>query len=144
VDILGLNAYRGKSGFGGLWREASAAWKKPVLITEYGGSYAPGSEEDLQAEYHANNWADIERNRAGGAGAGNAIGGFAFEWLDEWWKAGDPEIQAPPGTSGTVGVDSPRWTQEYCGIASQGGGNRSPFLRRLRKVYHVYTKLWSR
>jgi len=26
------------------------------------------------------------------SGAGNSIGGIAFEWLDEWWKGYEPSI----------------------------------------------------
>jgi beta-glucuronidase len=144
VDIFGANVYRGPNGFGSLWKEVQKNFNRPVLITEYGGSYAPGLDQDTQAAYHKGCWLDIERNRAGGKGVGNSIGGFAFEFLDEWWKAGDPGRQAKKGTTGQVGVDNPRWTQEYCGVISQGNGKHSPFLRQLRKVYFVYKDLWSR
>ena len=44
-----------------------------------------------QANYHRGNWLDIEANMAGHAdGVGNALGGVAFEWLDEWWKNYEP------------------------------------------------------
>ena len=126
VDIFGVNAYRGPNGFGSLWSEVKRKFDRPVLVTEYGGSYAPGLDEDFQQKYHLGCWRDIEANRAGAGGAGNSIGGFAFEWLDEWWKAGDPHRQAAKNTTGRVGVDNPRWSQEYCGIASQGDGSGSP------------------
>lgn len=65
-----------------------------------------------------------------------------FEWLDEWWKAGIPDVQAKPDTVGHLGIDTPEWSQEYCGIASQGNGKHSPLLRKLRKVYQTYQQLW--
>lgn len=142
VDIFGTNIYRGPKGFGHLWKEVKAQWGKPVLITEYGGAQANGRDEEKQAAYHKNCWLDIRAHRAGLA-EGNAIGGVAFEWADEWWKAGEPSRQAEVGSVGRQGVGAAGWSQEYCGIASQGDGKLSPFLRQLRKVYFVYQKLWS-
>ena len=141
LDIFGVNAYRGPSGFGDLWEMVRRRLDKPVLVTEYGGSAAPGLDEEAQAAYHRGCWLDIIANCAG-RGAGNALGGFAFEWLDEWWKAGEPEAHAVPGSVGRQGLGEPRWSQEYCGLAGQGDGTGSPFLRQLRKVYWMYQDLW--
>ncbi|HTL70853.1 MAG TPA: glycoside hydrolase family 2 TIM barrel-domain containing protein [Candidatus Eisenbacteria bacterium] len=143
VDIFGVNAYRGPKGFGGLWLEAKKQWGGPVLVTEYGGSYANGLDEDAQADYHKGCVSDIAANAAG-RGAGNALGGFAFEWLDEWWKAGDPSSHAEKGTSGRQGTGGASWTQEYCGLLSQGDGRSSPLGRRTRKVYGMYREAWAR
>lgn len=143
VNIFGVNAYRGPDGFGSLWEELKQDYKKPVLVTEYGGSFGNGWDEEAQAAYHKGCWLDIQTNRSGGSGAGNAIGGFVFEWLDEWWKAGGPSKHASKGSQGIQGNTSANWNQEYCGIASQGDGHHSPFLRQLRKVYWVYKKLWA-
>ena len=142
VDIFGVNAYRGPKGFGGMWREVDKQLGKPVLVTEYGGSFANGLDEEAQADYHRGCWKDIEANGFG-RGAGNALGGFAFEWLDEWWKAGDPKLHAEKGTSGRQGTGGASWTQEYCGILTQGEGQDSPVLRRPRKVYEVYRRAWT-
>lgn len=142
VDIFGVNAYRGPHGFGDLWSEVKGAYDRPVLVTEYGGSYAPGSDEERQAAYHRGCWLDIVANQAG-SGVGNSIGGFVFAWLDEWWKAGDPPRQAAVGTTGRQGKGEAQWSQEYCGILSQGTGRYSPFERQMRKVYLVYQRLWS-
>ncbi len=142
IDIFGVNCYRGPKGFATLWKEVKNALGKPVLLTEYGGAQANGYNEELQARYHEGCWRDILANVAG-SGEGNALGGFAFEWNDEWWKAGDPGGQALPGTVGKQGVGKTTWAQEYCGITSQGDGKSSPFLRRLRKVYFMYQQLWN-
>ena len=142
VDIFGTNVYRGPKGFGSLWKEVSAQLGKPVLVTEYGGSAAHGDDEDAQAAYHRASWLDIWANRAG-HGQGNALGGIAFEWADEWWKAGEPSKHAGIGTVGKQGVGAAGWNQEYCGITAQGDGKQSPFLRQLRKVYFMYQKLWN-
>jgi hypothetical protein len=63
--------------------------------------------------YHPIAWEQIYKNRAGGEGAGNSLGGFIFEWLDNWWQNGDPGIH-----NGDL---------EFMGIAGQGDGSQSPF-----------------
>ncbi|MCA9398782.1 MAG: helix-turn-helix domain-containing protein, partial [Candidatus Omnitrophica bacterium] len=138
IDIFMPNAYRGGFGFGALWQSAKNHLDMPVLIGEYGKSAISG--EDAQVNSHRRNWINIERNSGGySSGQGNAIGGVAFEYLDEWWKAkkedkhngqGD-QTGVPPG-------------EEWFGIFGQGDGTQSPFLRDPRKVYYLYkNKLWN-
>jgi beta-glucuronidase len=143
IDIFAVNAYRGPNGFGSLWEEIKHALDKPVLISEFGGAQASAQGEEKQAVYHKNCWLDIENNRPGVKGEGNAIGGFAFEWLDEWWKAGDPLRHAQQGSVHKQGLDTASWAQAYCGIFSQGDGSKSPFMRQPRKIYDVYKTLWK-
>jgi beta-glucuronidase len=148
MDIYGINLYMGKGGFGSTWKTISRKMDIPVLISEYGcDAYfeAKGIDEDSQADYHKGNWKDIEYNLAGGQGAGNSIGGIAFEWLDEWWKSGaDPNMHDAFPQSALPFPDG--WAhEEWFGIAGQGDGKNSPFLRDLRKVYSVYkNELWNK
>jgi hypothetical protein len=146
VDIFGTNAYRGNFGFGYLWRQVKEVAGKPVFITEYGCSayYEGKSEEDgeyFQADYHQGSWEDIIHNSAFSVGAGNAIGGVAFEWLDEWWKGYEPSLHDKkslwkgPFPDGTM-------HEEWLGVCGQGDGKMSPFLRQIRKAYYTYKKLW--
>jgi hypothetical protein len=154
VDVYGANAYRGDHGFGNsFWQDFAELWKRPVFISEFGcPAYhhtLPREEgEKLQANYLKNNWIDIAYNTAGGPGAGNALGGIIFEWLDEWWKAGPPpqydaSIQDIVGQFGGPFPDG--WSyEEWFGLASQGKGTHSPFLRQLRPSYFVFKdELWS-
>ena len=88
IDIFGTNAYRGDYGFGRLWKGAKEETDKPAFITEFGcPAYAEGKSaqeaEEAQGLYHKGSWEDIEENMAFRSGAGNAIGGVVFEWLDE-------------------------------------------------------------
>lgn len=89
VDIFGINVYRGKS-FGDLFDKVKNEYGKPVLLTEFGSDVfnAKTGEEDQQAQafYSKNNWQDIYENVAGLGKAGNAIGGFTFQFSDGWWK----------------------------------------------------------
>lgn len=145
VDVLAVNAYRGKNGMGeSFWSGLKEVWKRPVLISEFGcpsynGEQSAEDAENTQAEYLVSNWRDIESHRAGSK-TGNAIGGVLFEFVDEWWKAGpnyDASIQDK--TPQTKGPFHGGWIyEEWLGITSQGDGNLSPFLRRLKPAYSAF------
>lgn len=151
IDIFGLNSYRGGLGFGdSLWLSIKETADLPVIITEYGCSaYAANMNmeeaEKGQMEYHRGNWEDIWFNRGGGSGAGNCIGCVAFEWTDEWWKAGtgaDPNVQDTKPQFGLPFLDG--WSyEEWLGICTQGDGSDSPFLRQLRPAYFYYKDVWN-
>jgi beta-glucuronidase len=172
VDIFGANAYRGEQGFGSLWRDVSAVYDRPVVVTEYGCSaYHPNWDrvktEAAQSYYLRGNWLDIENNLAG-SGAGTALGGVLFEWLDEWWKANadlplkiqqqkkewyaarstqykdlQPDRQDTVPQFGAPFLDG--WSyEEWLGIVTQGDGTNSPFLRQLRPAYFMYQKQWKK
>jgi hypothetical protein len=154
VDVYAANAYRGNHGFGdSFWANLKEVWGKAVFISEYGcPAYhhrRPAEEaETLQADYLRSNWLDIEYNSAGSPGAGNALGGVLFEWMDEWWKAGpppqyDPSIHDIVGQFGGPFPDG--WSyEEWYGVIGQGSGKHTPFQRQLRKSYFLFkTELWN-
>jgi beta-glucuronidase len=151
IDIFGANAYRGDYGFGFFWRQVKEETDRPAFITEFGcPAYAEGKSEDeaeyLQAEYHRGCWDDIESNMAIGSaegqGAGNALGGIVFEWLDEWWKGYEPSIHDKKGLWVGPFPDGTMY-EEWLGMCGQGNGSLSPFLRQLRKSYYMYQKKWK-
>jgi beta-glucuronidase len=146
IDIFGSNCYRGRYGFLDLWDEVERLTDKPAFITEYGApSYAKGytlSEgEEFQALYHWRCWQDIFCN-SGGFGAGNAVGGIVFEWLDEWWKAYEPSYHDKKGLFTGPFLDG-YMHEEWLGLVGQGNGKHSPFLRQLKKSYYAYQELWN-
>jgi beta-glucuronidase len=146
IDIFGTNAYRGDYGFGFIWRQVKEETDKPAFITEFGcPAYAIGSSleeaEQLQADYHLAAWKDIENNAAVREGAGNAVGGVVFEWLDEWWKAYEPSMHDTKGLF-TGPFPDGYMHEEWLGVCGQGEGKLSPFLRQLRKSYYTYKKMW--
>jgi beta-glucuronidase len=148
IDIFGCNSYRGSTGFEGtLFEDVKEVYAKPVIITEYGcPAYAKDRSrqeaEESQAEYLKATWEGIMFSTAG-CGAGNAIGGVLFEWLDEWWKAYEPSLHdykplwAGPFPDGWM-------HEEWLGVCSQGDGSDSPYLRQLRKSYYTYQELWKK
>jgi Glycosyl hydrolases family 2, TIM barrel domain len=91
VDIYGTNVYRGVS-FGDMFQVVKNKLNKPILFTEFGADAysAVNNDEDQasQAYYMVGNWKEIYENAAGVGKAGNAIGGFTFQFSDGWWKFG--------------------------------------------------------
>lgn len=89
IDLIGSNVYRGPS-FTGLWAEVKAKLNKPVLFFEFGSDAFNAREfaEDQrsQAAMLAAQWQEMYEKAYGQGAEGNALGGFVFEWRDEWWK----------------------------------------------------------
>jgi len=146
IDVFGTNCYRGKYGFFDFWEEVKNTSNRAAMITEYGApSYAQGysmeESESFQAEYHRNAWLDIACNSSGYA-AGNAVGGFIFEWVDEWWKSYKPWHHDRKGLFTGPFLDG-YMHEEWLGVVGQGDGKQSPFLRTLKKAYFTYQGLWK-
>ncbi len=148
VDVLGVSSYRGPYGFEDLWREVRRRFDRPVLITAYGqDAYDErrGVDEESQRAYHEGCLRDIVFHLGGGRFTGNAIGGVIFEFLDGWGR--DPEDPADHHSreaSGERPYSDGRYHSEWMGLAGQGDGRGSPFLRRLRSAYTYYKEMWGR
>lgn len=152
IDIYGCNVYSGAYTMGSIWQLVKQYYDRPVLFTEMGCDACfdnKGIDEEGQAKYLVSNWTDIELNRSGGTGEGNAIGGVVFEWLDEWWKSsrgnswGDPETHNKEGDFGGPFPDG--WMhEEWLGIFGQGDGRHTPYLREPRMAYEALKKIWTR
>ena len=147
VDIFGSNVYRGDYGFGSLWYSVKEEADKPVMLTEFGcPAYAEGltqeEAEEAQANYHKGAWDDILCNMNVNCGSGNSIGGIAFEFMDEWWKAYEPSKHDTKGFF-TGPFPDGYMHEEWLGIVSQADGKDSPFKRRPRKSYYMYQKAWE-
>jgi hypothetical protein len=89
LDLLGTNAYRGKS-FTGLWRDVEEKLDLPVVFFEFGSDAFNArdfAEDQLsQALVLKDQWQEMYNKAATNGEEGNSIGAFIFEWRDEWWK----------------------------------------------------------
>ena len=89
LDLLGTNAYRGKS-FTGLWADVNEKLDLPVVFFEFGSDAFNArdfAEDQLsQALVLKDQWQEMYNKAAGNGEEGNSIGAFVFEWRDEWWK----------------------------------------------------------
>ncbi len=150
VDVYGCNIYRGNGGMGkSFWRSIFEFSGKPVFISEFGCSaYANGRTkeevENFQKDYHQGNWEDIEFNKGGGLGYGNALGGMAFEFCDEWWKAEHLPMEAHDVRSEHPApfCDGNNY-EEWYGLFSVGTGKNSPFMRQPRAAVDYYKNTWK-
>jgi hypothetical protein len=63
---------------------------------------APGREDEAtQADWDLALWLEIERQLSADRPDGIVLGGFLFEWSDEWWKV------LPSGSQETGGIGAP-------------------------------------
>jgi hypothetical protein len=89
IDVFGANVYRGHSA-GDLFAVVKQKLDKPVFLTEFGADAFDARrhvEDDVvQAGYLLSQWQELYEQSAGKGREDNAIGGFAFQWSDGWWK----------------------------------------------------------
>jgi len=147
IDIVGMNAYMGPHGFGTMWRAIQMDFDRPVVITEYGvdcyNQVKKCIDEDFQAKYYRGCWKDMVKNGFGGGGAGNSLGGFAYNWLDSWWFCGSPSEHDTEKGAWRGPANDAWMNDEWMAVCSQGDGKQSPFMRQLRKVYFMFQKEWT-
>jgi len=90
IDILSIIIYRGKK-FGNLFTSIQTTFDKPVVLSEFGcdsyDAYKDKENQQAQADFLLSQWDDLYKNTSLGENKkGNCVGGFIFEWNDEWWK----------------------------------------------------------
>jgi len=90
IDVWGINVYRGIS-FDNVIEKFAAHSGKPLFFGEYGAdaynANIRGEDQAAQAKATRALTEEIVRRSAVHSG-GTCIGGFVFEWADEWWKDG--------------------------------------------------------
>jgi len=157
VDILGCSIYRGKA-FGSFFREVSRKFKRPVIITEFGcdryNAFLNEEDEGIQAEFIKAEWDEIEKNTFEGKGVGNSLGGFLFEWTDEWWKYNEDDRYAwdihntdASWSNGAYYFDikAPRnlnINEEWWGICALEKRKTGLDERKPTKAYFMLKELW--
>lgn len=149
IDVISYNCYRGKYGFGTLWKSVKATLDRPVFISEYGifaYDSKVGEYDSFQLEYLKGCWKDIVRQSSGYFNpqeklAGNSIGGVVFDWLDRWYMDGTPETHNP----GNRPWDSPDGLrhEEWFGLVSMGNG-ADTLMRQKRKAYNYFKEVWNK
>ncbi|MCJ7592670.1 MAG: hypothetical protein MUO51_15100, partial [Woeseiaceae bacterium] len=155
LDLLGVNAYRGKS-FTDLWATVDQKLDLPVLFFEFGSDAfnAREFEEDQvsQALILKDQWKEMYNKAAGNGEEGNSIGGFVFEWRDEWWKYLQTEnlnIQDTNASWANQGYlfdwadGKNNMNEEWFGITALGLPNsEGVYTARPRAAYDVLSEIW--
>jgi len=155
LELLGVNAYRGKS-FTGLWADVDQKLDLPVLFFEFGSDAFNAREfqEDqvAQATMLRDQWKEMYNKAAGNGEEGNSIGGFVFEWRDEWWKYLQIENLDKQDTNASWSNQAYMfdWTEgennmneEWFGITALGMPNADGvYTARPRAAYDVLSEIW--
>ncbi|WP_432670228.1 glycoside hydrolase family 2 TIM barrel-domain containing protein [Flavobacterium sp. SM2513] len=145
IDILGVNMYRGVN-FTDAFDKVKKDFNKPLLLTEFGAdafnTIENQEDQKSQAYYDVENWKDIYANAAGMGKAGNAIGGFTFQFSDGWWKFGQTKNlnvhdNNASWSNGGYGIDyrvgQNNMNEEWFGICAKGPVNS-------RGLYELYPR----
>lgn len=150
VDILAVTSYRGDS-FGNFFDYAEKLGK-PFFFSEFGcdayNVLLDKEDEKNQALFLKNQWIEIEEN----FDFKKCLGGFAFEWSDEWWKYAQWNRQGyavhnPEAgwTNGAYYFDAgadKNMNEEWWGIVALEKKEEGLDKRIPREVYYELQKIW--
>lgn len=140
IDIWGINAYRGKD-HAPLFELFANLSAKPMFVGEYGADAWDGrgeGQENGAAQAEATTAltqqiVDAYTTTSGGI----TSGGFIFEWADEWWKAGNVDVQDTsyimPDAEGGPHPDG-FFNEEWWGIVDIDRNPR-PAYEALKAIY---------
>jgi len=156
LDILGSNVYRGES-FTGLWADVKKSYDLPIVFMEFGSDAfnAKLNREDqqAQAELLRAMWLEMYDKSYGNGAEGNSIGGFVFEWRDEWWKYKqtenlDVQDNTASWANGGYKFDfvegKNNMNEEWYGISRIGNiDSNGVYITEPRMAYDVLSKIWS-
>jgi beta-galactosidase len=156
MDLIGINTYRGERAEDLFYSSIANSLDIPLVFTELGAdafNIRTGREDQLsQAMFIHSQWQEIYQQSYGKGLSQNVLGGFVFEWIDEWWKSGMVEGLDEHDMTGTW-ANGAYWTdavqnennmnEEWFGIAYQSpltedGINK----RRLRAAHYVLQQAW--
>lgn len=156
LDVLGVNTYRGGAAQD-LFYQSVESLGVPIVYTELGAEAwnAATQQEDQfnQARYIFEQWREIYQQSYGKGKSQNVIGGFVFEWMDEWWKHLQTENLEVHDTEGTwsngayahdavPGVNNMQ--EEWFGIVAQSPRKDDGIHRRIpRAAYYLLQELWK-
>ncbi|MBI4598328.1 MAG: hypothetical protein HY737_08025, partial [Candidatus Omnitrophica bacterium] len=159
VDWWGLNAYRGSSldPLFVTWTRLSAfaGAPKPLFFSEFGtDSWNHQSwqlDEALQADTDTALWDEIHRQLSAADPNHQCVGGFAFEWNDEWWKApgGSLLAQEPGGfplsypVFGASGQVVGQWLGHPDGYSNEEHYGLLDINRGMKQTFHVMREAFS-
>lgn len=171
-DLLGINAYQGVSFEGippetqakyqvgeSLWEDVRTKYGKPVIFFEFGSDAFNAREfredQESQAHYLKSQWQEMYNKSYGQGEQGNSLGGFVFEWRDEWWKNKvvdeenlDIHDRTASWENGGYKFDhvegQNNMNEEWFGITRLGTMNsEGVYVSEPRMAYYVLKKIWS-
>jgi len=151
IDVLAITVYRGDS-FGNFFKQAEKIGK-PFFFSEFGcdayNSSLNRKDEENQALFLKNQWAEIKKN----FGLQGCLGGFVFEWTDEWWKHNqwdrsnyrvhNPEASWANGAYYFDAATGKNMNEEWWGIVALQKQEHGLDKRIPRKAYYELQEIWK-
>ncbi|ETW01088.1 hypothetical protein H310_06707 [Aphanomyces invadans] len=124
VDVWGINVYDKRFSTDKMLAH-SRATSKPILFGEYGVPFASNWKESTGAStwdvgLYLVSMANLLRDSFLGknpSGTSLMVGGFVFEFSDEWWKHGFPSSQEFGWDADSI-FPLGYWSEEYFGLFS--------------------------
>ena len=156
LDIYGANVYRGQRSSDLFFESVRKLLDKPIVYTEFGAdafNVRTGLEDQYnQALYLRSQWQEIYEQAYGKGKSQNMLGGFIFEWIDEWWKHSLDTGLYEHDTVGTWqngayydgGTPINNMNEEWFGIVGQSEKKRNGVNVRLpRAAYYMMEDVWA-
>ncbi|MDT8297352.1 MAG: glycoside hydrolase family 2 TIM barrel-domain containing protein, partial [Spirochaetaceae bacterium] len=158
LDILGVNTYRGDAAQDLFYESVAETLDVPIVYTEFGAdafNVVEGREDQYhQASIIKGQWEEIYRQSYGKGGYQNTLGGFVFEWMDEWWKSAgmvedlDVHNDDASWSNGAYAHDAAfgvnNMNEEWWGICAQSTVKTDGVHeRRPRAAYYLLKDLWT-
>ncbi|MCX6151252.1 MAG: carboxypeptidase-like regulatory domain-containing protein [Ignavibacteriales bacterium] len=116
--------------------------QKAIVVTEWGIDALDNRNkkeyEDVQASFDSTNWVQISSS------SDVCVGGTVFEFTDEWWKGGTPDVHDFGGYETGAHPDGYS-NEEWWGIIATTPDNNNDGMDewRLRKAYYMFQRNWK-
>ena len=157
LDVLGVNAYRGFRFYDSFYENVAEVLDKPLMFTESGADayneLTHQEDQYAQMVYLMSQWKEIYQQGYGKGRSQNVIGGFVFEWIDEWWKHyqnKDLELHNDTGTWSNSGYELDyrdglnNMDEEWFGICAQSKLTDRGINKRIpRAAYYLLQDIWK-
>ena len=157
LDILGVNAYRGFRFYNSFYENVADVLDKPIMFTEAGADayneITHQEDQYAQMAYLTSQWKEIYQQGYGKGRSQNVIGGFVFEWVDEWWKHyqnKELELHNDTGTWSNSGYELDyrdglnNMDEEWFGICAQSKLKDRGIHKRIpRASYYMLQDVWK-
>lgn len=140
MDLWAANAYAFDLAAG--VNSVRAKTAKPIMLTEWGidalDNRSRTEYEDVQAQFDSTNWTQIISVQD------ICVGGTVFEFLDEWWKAGNSVAHDYGGYSTPAHPDGYS-NEEWWGVIAVTPDTDGDGLDewRPRRVCNMFARAWQ-
>ncbi|MCQ2591201.1 MAG: hypothetical protein MJ188_00325 [Treponema sp.] len=156
LDVLGVNAYRGYRFYDSFYENVRDVLNKPIVFTEAGADafndILMQEDQIAQMNYLKSQWQEMYEQSYCKGKCENVLGGFVFEWMDEWWKRYQNKNldvhDAASWSSSAYDVDykdgTNNMSEEWFGICAQSPIKEDGINVRIpRAAYYFLQDMWD-